>query len=491
MSKAIQRRHSVNQQKTILPGLEAVLTAHKGDEEGLVLVSLTAAQTADALPTAPMKIALVIDRSGSMSGEKLAVTKISTSQFIRSLAKEDQVSLVTYDDAVDLVRGPGSPTEGLAQRVEEIEPGGATNLYGGWVTGAKSVGRGGRVILLSDGLANKGKVTDAGSLSHHASISYQEYGVTTTTVGVGSDYDEGLMAGMARSGGGGHYFARTAAAISDAFSQERYSAGSVFLEGVSVRCNGVTEQFGHFWGGETKRRIVPVRDLAGLKITVRYTDRASGKTRTEELSIPAAFGYSEEVRLEHLLLKGSEAEAEMLRVRDPKSASEMREQIRLIVLKLLSHPSSDEPTVAAAISRFRASMERLEQLERNYNETEASMHRKRSMQHSSDVREPAKAYSSFVEERRTVMLYAASASPMMTPVDLTLCKEALRLAPIEKWIEWKALPIDVTDQTITVAFEDPRRGFAIADIEKHVARKVKPVFANKSAEEIVNLLRSA
>lgn len=482
----------MNQQNTQLPGMEAVLTAHRDDSGGLLLTTLSASEAAESPARTSLKVALVIDRSGSMGGEKLEITKAAVAQFIRSLDPDDRIALVTYDDHVDLVCSLEAPTEGLARRVESIQPGGSTDLYGGWVVGAKVVGSGGRVVLLSDGLANVGRFTDAQSMSQHAALSYERYGVTTTTIGVGRDYDEGLMAGMARTGGGAHYFAHSAAAIVDAFSQERYSAGAIVLGRVSIRCGGVTEQLGHFWGGETKKRVFHVDDLKSLEVTVRYIQGASGSTRTEALSLPTEFGYSEEVRLESLLQKASDAEADMLRVRDPKTASEMKERLRAIVLQILAHPSSDEPGVASVIGRLRASLERLEQLERNYVENDAMMHRKRSMQSSHNLRERAKAYSSFEEDISSVMSYASMAAPMGVPVgELKPCREALALAPIEAWISWEAVPLEVLGQAVVVALEDPRRGFVIKDIERHTGRHVRAVFAGVSSDRIVDILRGS
>ena len=480
----------MKQTNTRLPGLEVTLTTHQDESLSLLLASLTAAEPVGAPPRSALQVALVIDRSGSMDGEKLEITKTAVAQFIRSLEPTDRVAIVTYDDRIDLMCGLDAPSEALARRVEALEPGGSTDLYGGWVTGAKVVGRGGRVILLSDGQANAGRYTDASSLSRHAAISYEKYGVTTTTIGVGRDYDEGLMAGMARNGGGAHYFAHTATSIIDAFSQERYSAGSVVLERLTVRFNGITEQLGHFWGGETKKRIFQVNELHGLEFTVRYTDKASGQRITHVVSTPTDFGYSEEAKLEFLFQRASEAEAEMLQVRDPKSATEMKERLRGIVLMILAHPSSDEPAVAAVVGRLRASIQRLEGLERNYVEEEAMMHRKRSMQSSHNMRERAKGYSSFEEDMVSVRSEAMASAPMgVATTELKLAPKALELASIDAWIAWEALPIEVLGQTVVVALEDPRRGFVITEIERQTNLRVKAVFAGVSSAEIVEILR--
>lgn len=480
----------MNQQTTLLSGLKVIVTAHRSENESLLLVSLKADEPAEALPRTPARVAIVIDRSGSMSGEKIEITKLAVAQFIRSLSPDDQVSLVTYDEKVVLVCGLETPSEGLALRVESIQPGGSTNLYGGWVTGAKVVGRGGRVILLSDGHANVGPITDAHSLCAHAARTYEKFGVTTTTIGVGRDYDEGLMAGMARAGGGSHYFAHAVSAIADAFSQERFSSDAIVLEGVSVRCDGVTEQLGHFWGGETKKRIFKVADLTALKASVRYTERSRGLLLTENLSLPTDFGYSEEVRLEYLMQQASEAEGEMLGVRDPNSAGQKRERLRAIVLVLLSHPSSDKPLVISTIDRLKASIERLEALERNYIEEDAMMHRKRSMQSSHNLRERAQGFSSFEEEKEFVsQSYLASSGKAMPSIPIVFTYDALQIAPFDQWIRWEALPIQVQPQLLIVALEDPRRGIVLSEIKKVAGREVRAVFAGMTSAEIAKQLK--
>jgi len=482
----------MNRQNTKMPSLDAVVTAHRANEQSLILVNLTAGEPVTQARRKPLEVALVIDRSGSMQGQKLMIAKTAVANFIRSLDPEDRVALIVYDDEIELVRGLAAPSDALVSAVERIEPGGRTNLFGGWLMGAKAVGRGGRVVLLSDGLANVGRCVDAASISSHAAQSYERYGVTTTSIGVGSDYDEGLMAGMARRGGGAHYFASTAEAISDAFSQERYSAGSVFLSGLSLRCNGRTEQLGHFWSGETKGTVFEVGDLAGLRISVRYMEESTGITHTEEIHTPGEFGYSEEVKLEYLLQRASEAEGEMLQVRDPESAKEMKIRLRSIVLELLEHPKSDEPGVSLVIDRLKASVRRLEALEQDFDDRKATMHRKRSMQASYNIRERAKAYSSFEDDRAFVVMNAMTARETRSSSSkLTISKEALLLAPLEEWIRWEAMPLETADDHVIVAFEDPRRGFMISEIEKRIQRRVAPVFAGVRADEIVRRLKEA
>lgn len=481
----------MNHITTPLAGLTANLTAHRDDAESLLMVEIVADDVARADPRPPMQVALVLDRSGSMCGDKLQTATSAVARFVRSLSPEDRVAVVAYDDRIDLVAPLEAPSEALAQRVERIDSRGSTNLYGGWLAGAKLVGRGGRVVLLSDGLANVGRFTDAEALAHHAGITLDHFGVTTSTIGVGRDYDEGLMSRMAHRGGGAHYFAHDAAAIADAFAQERFSADAIVIEQVTVKVGGQVLRFGHFWGGETKRRVGSITQLE--QASIRFTPRQSGLQQTLPLQVPAEFGHDERVRLEWLFQLAADAEAEMVTVRDPRSAGAMREVLRSILLRLLAHPAADDPEARAVLDRVRASMERLTRLERDYREEDAMVHRKRSMQSSHNLRERAQAYSSFEDEKDAVrtsarrFMGAAQASQGHLQPD----PACLALAPLDRWIGWKALPLGKEDARLVVALEDPRSGFVVAEMEKELGLRVRPVFAGVPADEIVRVLTSA
>jgi Mg-chelatase subunit ChlD len=476
------------QQTTHLPGIEATVTAHEEAGKRCVLVAITASARNEAAQS-PLQIALVADRSGSMDGEKLEITKDALAQFVRSVGPRGRIAVLTYDDEVQLVCDLEPASESLARRIESIESGGSTNLYAGWVAGAKLVGRGGRVILLSDGLANVGRITAAEPLARHAATSYERFGVTTTTIGVGHDYDERLMAGMARAGGGAHYFAQSAGQIVAAFSQERYSAGAVVIESVSVRGRGHTEQFGHFWAGEAKRRVLPIEDLSNLKLTVRYTDRAGGETFTQALQTPSEFGYSEDARLVILLTKAADAEEAAAEVRDPRAAGELRTRISRIVLELLAHPASEEPAVAAVVARLKLSIESLADLERNYDEASASLHRKRSMQVSYNLRERAKGFASGDED--AAMVSTMARETMKSYDELTVDPRAFEIVPIEQWLRWSAAPVSVVADSVTVAMDDPRNGFLISEIERATGRRVQAVRCEFDCQTLAEVLASS
>ncbi|MGH7658922.1 MAG: vWA domain-containing protein, partial [Gemmatimonadales bacterium] len=120
---------------------------------------------------APINVALVLDRSGSMTGSPLAAAREAAARFVSFLAPEDPLSIVVFDDTVETIYGPApagdlSDALGALSRVRE---GGCTNLSGGWLTGARHVRQHlvegtNRVVLLTDGQANSG-ITDPSRLA--------------------------------------------------------------------------------------------------------------------------------------------------------------------------------------------------------------------------------------------------------------------------------------------------------------------------------------
>jgi Ca-activated chloride channel family protein len=176
----------------------------------------------------PMNIALVIDRSGSMRGDKIVHTREAARHLISQLTDKDTVAIVSYSDdvRVDL---PASQATAKTRKealdaISRIRPGGSTNLSGGLFRGQDEVNRNlrtgqvNRVILMSDGLANRG-ITDTRALSQQAQKHAQQ-GVSVTTMGVGTDYNEDLMTAVADHASGNYYFIEKSSAIASVFTRE-------------------------------------------------------------------------------------------------------------------------------------------------------------------------------------------------------------------------------------------------------------------------------
>ncbi len=175
----------------------------------------------------PLNLSLVIDKSGSMAeAGKLEYVKQAAREMVDRLRYGDRFSLVAYDDEVQVLL----PSEAVedprhARRIiDRLFPGGSTNLGGGLVEGYEQVRRHylregvNRVLLLSDGLANRG-ITDPRQLSR---IIGREggRGISLSAFGVGHHFNEDLLASLAEGGRGTYYYIDRPGRIGEILARE-------------------------------------------------------------------------------------------------------------------------------------------------------------------------------------------------------------------------------------------------------------------------------
>jgi Ca-activated chloride channel family protein len=217
--------------------------------ERFVLVELEAPAATARPERDPVNLAFVLDRSGSMSGEKIELAKRAIHTAVDGLHPTDRFSVVCYDDRIDVVvEGTTASREAKVnalERLHSIDARGSTDLGGGFLRGAEQVAtalvdRGvNRVLLLTDGLANRG-IVDHAELTQHAQ-ELRARGVTTTTFGVGEDFDESLLQSMADAGGGHFYFIANAAQIQDHIASEVGELLQVVARGVALEITAPEE----------------------------------------------------------------------------------------------------------------------------------------------------------------------------------------------------------------------------------------------------------
>jgi len=185
-------------------------------------------------------IAIVLDRSGSMQGEKLRRAKQAAIMAIERLGPQDIVSVIAYDDQIRVLVPATrvSDRDAIARAIEALEAGGSTALFAGVSKGASEVrkflsgDRVNRVILLSDGLANVGpdSPVELGALG----ASLAKEGVSVTTIGLGLGYNEDLMTKLASRSDGNHAFVEHPRDLARIFEYELGDVLSVVAQDVVI-----------------------------------------------------------------------------------------------------------------------------------------------------------------------------------------------------------------------------------------------------------------
>ncbi len=213
----------------------------KVKKKAYLKVGLAGLALRDKAARTPVNVAIVLDRSGSMTGEKIRKAREAAIMAIERLNSDDIVSVVAYNHTVDVlvpatrVRERGD----IYRRVNRLFADGNTALFAGVAKGAHEVrkfierNRVNRVILLSDGLANVGP-SSPGELGD-LGWSLSKEGVSVTTIGLGKGYNEDLMVALAAASDGNHAFAEDASDLARIFSREFGDVLSVVARDVRLR----------------------------------------------------------------------------------------------------------------------------------------------------------------------------------------------------------------------------------------------------------------
>lgn len=296
------------------------LAAQSG-EETFVLVNVRADAAARGRD-ARRHLTILIDRSGSMQGAKLEQAIQAAQGAVRRLSDGDLVSVVDYSTRANVLVQPSPVNDDTRERVvsavSRLGADGDTCISCALDESREILsGRPGfvsRVLLLSDGEATSG-VRDLEGM-HRVAESVRNAGATVTTIGLGVDYNERMMAGIARDTNGRHHFAESPSSLAAIFDQElsgleRSVARDARLElelgaGVEVmdvaglgftrEGSRVLVSLGTFSAGEERTVLARVRVAPGQSgerpvafARLSYEDLATGRAALSEGRLTATF----------------------------------------------------------------------------------------------------------------------------------------------------------------------------------------------------------
>lgn len=337
---------------------EHELLSVEGEHDVHVMFELVVPEAPASSERVPLRVAVALDRSGSMAGDKLETVKRAARYLVERLGDEDAVALVAYDQDVTLVSSLARPdVHALGPAIDALQPGGMTNLSGGWLKGIEELGRRDdgvrRVLLLTDGLANEGIVDPAQLIAIARSTA--DRGVTTTTIGVGDGFAEELLTDLADAGRGRGWFAESTEDIPAIFAQEFDDLVSIVAQNVSLELRpigavellavlneypsiavdgGVQVVIGDAFSGQRLRVVMKLHipDLAGLglqkvaDLVLRYVT-VGDQVASHQQTIPlianavtadeaAAAGADPDVTDEVIVLSAARATDEARRLAD-------------------------------------------------------------------------------------------------------------------------------------------------------------------------------
>ncbi len=253
-----------------------------------VVAQVTAPEAETNTERQPVNLAFVIDRSGSMAGQPIRLAMQAVEEAIGRLKSGDRFSVVVYDDRIDTVVSGvhatvAAKSEALAA-LRRVDARGTTDLGGGWLRGCELVATEllelgvNRTLLLTDGQANRG-ITALEELEHHAA-ELRKRGVSTSTFGVGDNFNEGLLAAMAQAGGGHFYDIGRPEQIRDHIESEVGETLEIVARGVTLDVGFPAElrveSLGAFHAS-----------VAGNRAVIDLGDLVSG----QEVSVPLRFSF--------------------------------------------------------------------------------------------------------------------------------------------------------------------------------------------------------
>ncbi len=213
--------------------------------DGTLRVEVNVVADADDYGSMPQAsdIVVVVDTSGSMEGQKMHFAQEALLALIRRLGPDDRFGLVEYNSYARVMTPVVHVTDENRRHLENLaynlRANGSTNMSDGLDQGIRLLsegstsGRPGRLLLLSDGLANAGDSSLYGLTRRAQTVAGRQ--LALTTMGIGDDFDENVMTTLATAGGGAFYYLSKLNYLAEFFDAELSSAKNTYAQAGELR----------------------------------------------------------------------------------------------------------------------------------------------------------------------------------------------------------------------------------------------------------------
>jgi Ca-activated chloride channel family protein len=219
--------------------------------DGIAHVELTLEAGTDgeaAQAHQPTDVLVVLDVSGSMSGQKLEYAKQALHQLIERVGPSDRFGLITYESSagvmIPLAANSGGASARWHRQVDALDASGGTNIGEGLELGLEQLakrepGRNARVLLLSDGQATVGDTSLEGLRGRAQRYMRAEH--VLSTLGIGDDFNEDVMTRIAETGTGNFYYLSKVALLGRFFDAELKAAGETVASALELRLDAAPD----------------------------------------------------------------------------------------------------------------------------------------------------------------------------------------------------------------------------------------------------------
>lgn len=366
----------------------------KNTRHNYLKVAFTGQQFFTPSERSPINVALVIDRSGSMQGDKIKKARDAALLAVDMLRPNDIISVIGYDFSAQVIIPATRLTnkQQLKSRIREaIRADGNTALFAGVSKGMKEVqkhlskNKVNRVILLSDGQANVGpsSTSELGELG----LAAAKQGITVSTIGLGAGYNEDLMTTLAGYSDGNHFFVENAADLVTAFNREFKDVMNVVAQNVTVdiqikdgkpmrllgregtiRGKHVSVKLNQIYANQEKYILLDIAPTKGVRygektlaeIRISYNPRGSKKTRVLTRQVNVLYStnqarvdqaVNEDVLADFFIQQSNAANAQAIRALDAGNKVEAE----AILQSAYDTLSSQADTLSSPVARSKIS----------------------------------------------------------------------------------------------------------------------------------------
>lgn len=278
----------------------------------------------------PVALAVVVDTSGSMHGDKIAQARRAVHELVARMHGDDRIAIVTYSHEATMLQSLTpvvEAREGIAARIESMYAGGGTNIPSGLELGSHVLNGAPpnmirRLVLVSDGLDGSGiALTDIQSQVQVRANG----GMTTSALGVGVDYDERWLGTVADAGRGNYEFLAQGRELGPFLHRELEQASTTVADNTRFELTVPSGwRLTDVWGGQANGGSIALGSLfAGerRRVTLRFEVAAGAEGDASEVPIALryrAVGNSSDRNLDlgRLSVRVVSEEAQVLASRD-------------------------------------------------------------------------------------------------------------------------------------------------------------------------------